>query len=147
MLQLITFVAIFSSADELGEFLSDEEVAFGVGEGQKPVQVKAATSTDSKKISQNQEGYVMYCPCMGRFGNQADQFVGSLAFAKGLNRTLVLPPWIVYPNNRPGGSMRIPFSSWFQVKPLQEYHRVVSMDTFMKDIAPTVWPPGKRIGD
>lgn len=89
-------------------------------------------------------GYIAYCPCMGRFGNQADQFLGSLAFAKSLNRTLLLPAWVEYRRYQTQ-SVQVPFDTYFKVEALQEYHRVMIMEQFMKELSPTIWPEGSRI--
>lgn len=101
------------------------------------------TLSVASNLELDPNGYILYCPCMGRFGNQAEHFLGVLSFAHGLNKTLVLPPWVEY---RPGqrNSVQIPFDTYFQVEPLQQYHRVMLMEDFMKDLAPTIWPPGNR---
>lgn len=91
------------------------------------------------------KGYVVFCPCMGRFGNQADHYLGALGFAKELDRTLILPPWVEYPY-RVAKSDQIPFSTYFKVDAIAEYHRVIPMEQFMEELAPTVWPEGKRFG-
>ncbi|XP_042895208.1 GDP-fucose protein O-fucosyltransferase 1 [Parasteatoda tepidariorum] len=88
-------------------------------------------------------GYVLYCPCMGRFGNQADHFLGSLAFAHALNRTLVLPPWVEYRTGH-SRSVQVPFDTYFKVEPLKSYNNVMTMEEFFKKLAPTIWPKGKR---
>lgn len=41
---------------------------------------------------------------------------------------------------------QIPFKTYFEVDTIAEYHRVIPMETFMKELAPTIWPEGKRIG-
>ncbi|KAI3380148.1 hypothetical protein SNEBB_006915 [Seison nebaliae] len=99
------------------------------------------SSITTSAIDEN--GYILYCPCMGRFGNQAEQFIGALEFAKKLDRTLVLPPWIEY---RPGvlGSERVPFDHYFDVSTVKEYHRAMTMEDFMKDLAPKIWSEKKR---
>lgn len=86
---------------------------------------------------------MLYLSFVGRFGNQADHFLGSFNFAKALNRTLILPPWIEY---RQGElkSIQIPFDRYFQVEPLQEFHRVITMHEFMENVADTVWPEDTR---
>ncbi|KAJ8726310.1 hypothetical protein PYW07_001008 [Mythimna separata] len=89
-------------------------------------------------------GFILYCPCMGRFGNQADHFLGALAFSKGLNRTLVLPPWVEYRFGEPK-SVQVPFNTYFKVEGLSLYHNVITMEDFMNEWAPVVWPVKERI--
>lgn len=83
-------------------------------------------------------------PVLGRFGNQADHFLGALGFAKGLNRTLIVPPWVEYRYGEPK-SIQVPFRKYFNVSELKRFHKVIEMEEFMETIAPFEWPPEKRI--
>lgn len=89
----------------------------------------------------DENGYIVYCPCMGRFGNQAEQFLGTLLFAIHLNRTLILPPFIEYQNYQVNF---LPFDKFFQIDALNDKHQVMTMDKFMNEYAPTVWPERNR---
>ncbi|VDM52840.1 unnamed protein product [Angiostrongylus costaricensis] len=87
------------------------------------------------------QGYVIFCPCMGRFGNQVDQLLGVMHFTRTLNRTLVLPNFIEYPF--PNTVLR-PFESVFQVAGIRSYLRVVRMLDFTRDIMDILWPKENR---
>lgn len=86
----------------------------------------------------------LVCLLTGRFGNQADHFLGALAFSKSLNRTLILPPWVEYRYGE-AKSIQVPFDTYFEVEALERYHKVVTMEKFMTTIATEVWPIEKRI--
>ncbi|KAI6244198.1 GDP-fucose protein O-fucosyltransferase 1 [Aphelenchoides fujianensis] len=89
------------------------------------------------------EGFVLFCPCMGRFGNQVETFLGTFQFAKQLNRTLVLPPFLEFPYGQREATV-VPFDRIFQVEPLKEFHRVITMEEFMSTLAANVWPKEER---
>jgi len=89
-------------------------------------------------------GYMLYCPCMGRFGNQADHFLGALAFAKAMDRTIVLPPWIEYQRNS-RGTVMVPYDTYFNVTTVNLYHRAITMEHFFNNVVDRVWPEDQRI--
>ncbi|NP_001091922.1 protein O-fucosyltransferase 1 precursor [Strongylocentrotus purpuratus] len=96
-------------------------------------------SQAAPKLEWDPNGYFTFCPCMGRFGNQAEHYLGSLAFGKALNRTIILPPFRTYIN--------IPFTDWFQFEPMLEFYpRLITMETFMEELAPMYWPESERRG-
>lgn len=78
---------------------------------------------------------------MGRFGNQIEQFLGMLAFAERINRTLVVPPWNMMQSKNTNFEA---FENIFDINYLNGYHKVISMSEFMDKIAPAVWPHHKR---
>lgn len=91
----------------------------------------------------DENGYVLFCPGMGGFDNQVEQFLGALDFAKSLDRTLVVPHWIEY-HLIDKDADQIPFEKYFQLEAIKKYAKAITMDEFMNEIATQIWPKGKR---
>lgn len=97
----------------------------------------------SSSVDIDENGYVLFCPGMGGFDNQVEQFLGALDFARELNRTIVLPHWIEY-HTTDRDSDQIEFEKYFKIAPIQKRQKAITMDSFMSDIASSIWPKGKR---
>lgn len=69
---------------------------------------------------------------------------GALGFAKGLGRTLVIPPWIEYRYGH-RGSVTVPFDSYFNVSRVRQFHKAITMEDFFSRLAERVWPQGSRL--
>ncbi|KAH8859881.1 GDP-fucose protein O-fucosyltransferase 1 [Schistosoma japonicum] len=92
-------------------------------------------------VMQYSIAYITYCPCMGRLGNQIEQFLGMIAFAIRINRTLVLPPWNIMSSLK---ANFVPFENLFNITKLLLIHQFVSQENFMLNKAPLLWPTTKR---
>ncbi|KAI6191733.1 GDP-fucose protein O-fucosyltransferase 1 [Aphelenchoides bicaudatus] len=95
------------------------------------------------KADAQDEGFLLFCPCMGRFGNQFEQYLGTLNFAKHINRTLVLAPFLEYPFGETKAKV-VPFTNVFEVEPLRAYHKVITMEEFITTKAKKIWPESER---
>ncbi|KAJ1349250.1 hypothetical protein KIN20_004727 [Parelaphostrongylus tenuis] len=121
-----------------------------------------AVALATEAVEFDPQGYVIFCPCMGRFGNQVDQLLGVMYFTRALDRTLVLPNFIDYPfpdtvclnlsylycltqlEEFFVFKVMVPFESVFEVNEMRNYLKVVTMLEFTHDIMDTLWPKDNR---
>lgn len=68
------------------------------------------------KLTYSERQYLTFCPCHGRLGNQLDQFVGVISFAKRLNRSLLMPGPLTYKSE----SVNYKFSEIFDLDTLNQ---------------------------
>ncbi|GMT03087.1 hypothetical protein PENTCL1PPCAC_25261 [Pristionchus entomophagus] len=88
-------------------------------------------------------GYVIYCPCMGRFGNQMEQHLGAFHFAAVLGRTMVLPPLVGHEPRSTIAKMTA-FEDVFQLAVIKKHFKSITLAEFQRDIAPRIWPKEQR---
>ena len=56
----------------------------------------------------------------------------------------MLPPWVEYRKGQ-SRSIQVPFDAYFDLKSLEKYHRVMTMEDLFAQFGEKVWPKNKRI--
>ena len=66
---------------------------------------------------------LIFCPSMGRYGNQLDHYLSMIHFSRVVDRRLILPPLIVYAGSE---IQLVPFGSVFNLERLAELINIAS---------------------
>ncbi|MFT5372593.1 MAG: peptide-O-fucosyltransferase, partial [Lysobacterales bacterium] len=99
----------------------------------------AATGLLSGTAAEHSPGYLVFCPCMGRLGNQVAHLLGAMAAAHQSGRVLVLPPFIEFSGRE---TRFVPFETYFSLAAVREFVPAVSLEEFLADEA--AWPLAER---
>ncbi|XP_022092846.1 GDP-fucose protein O-fucosyltransferase 1-like isoform X2 [Acanthaster planci] len=97
---------------------------------------------------ESSKGYLLYCPCSGRYGNQLEQLMGALLFSSKLGRVLVIPPFIMYPSalEPVPQNAYVQIDEYFELDEIKKFYPdVITMEDFMTELAPLYWKQGNRI--
>ena len=91
--------------------------------------------------------YLTFCPSHGRLGNQLDQLLGSIAFAKAINRTILMPPLLTNSMNMEVNDNGT-FSEIFDLSKLNEFlpakDLIAEMNFYNKNATEIFWPKETR---
>jgi peptide-O-fucosyltransferase len=95
--------------------------------------------SDVSADEESATGYLLFCPCMGRLGNQVSHLLGAIASAKESGRTLVLPPFVKY---RRGKTSFVSFDDHFTLSAVNAFVPAMTMTEFLSD--QERWPKEDR---
>ena len=75
---------------------------------------------------------LIFCPSMGRYGNQLDHYLSMMYFTKSVGRRLILPPLISYHRTQID---LVPFHTIFDIEELRRFLDVIPPEKYeMKNI-------------
>jgi len=99
-------------------------------------------------INKESGGYFVYCPCEGNLGQQIQNLLSAISYAKGLERTLVLPQFVerTWTKENKLATILHPYDEFFELS-IKEYTHIITMDHFVRYIAPRYWLPKYRTGN